>query len=49
MVHPTDASKHEPGLELLDMCMASFDGGAAQKLGVGGVCIADRSGKLVLC
>ncbi len=29
--------------------VATFDGGAAQKLGVGGYCVQDPHGKVVLC
>ena len=49
VVHPADQSQEGPDVTTLAMCVASFDGGAAQKLGVGGYCVQDAAGKLHAC
>ena len=36
-------------MQRLGYHMATFDRGAAQKLGVGGYCVQDLQGRVVLC
>ena len=49
VVQPADKSGEELDVQSLSCCVATFDGGAAQKLGVGGYCIQDAAGRIVSC